>query len=623
MRSIALLLVGSLAVAACAATTDDDANEESDPGLTESAVTSLDPQRTPEVALTDPPVLRALEAKGYGFGHHFGKADDAKADALMGSPAYAAIAKGIIANLSALQAADRQLGVGMARDHRMFDPKWLSSNRSRYVLTAVTNRLDRAPFAGSCGETRFVYRLEYADPREGASSRMPMTVAVVLPQAPRAGEAGCAATAKRWLALGGTSGAGLADAAARGPLASLPPRMAIETNLQAVRWPSSVKKDLGGEGEYMMSVWDVAADGAVTASRLDNTPDVAAIAKDGAKKAALLDWVKKNAAAIDRGTAKLPEELTATTAYSFGPRGLARLANRPFTALLDGADLGATSGGVHVKSAAGLLRKLDGMSCQGCHQSRAMAGFHVLGNEDDMGTNDKLNRLTVGTSPHFNEELGWRQRLAQAVANGADPASFPEARPFADHATSDGLSGASCGLDRDATFSGWTCKPGLYCADMIGEPHVGVCVSTKLKAGDACEKDRITSSAESPRTDSVQNLDSGDNACAKAMGGACSGASGGFPGGSCAGACAKMGVLKDNVICGAAPPAGFNECMGAGNRTFEQCMSPPKLSLRQACSVTLPCRDDYVCAFVPGAPAGVGACMPPYFIFQARVDGHD
>ena len=28
-------------------------------------------------------------------------------------------------------------------------------------------------------------------------------------------------------------------------------------------------------------------------------------------------------------------------------------------------------------------------------------------------------------------------------------------------------------------------------------------------------------------------------------------------------------------------------------------------------------------AYVPGAPRNNGACMPPYFIFQARVDGHE
>ncbi|MBL9111705.1 MAG: hypothetical protein JNM74_20645, partial [Myxococcales bacterium] len=42
----------------------------------------------------------------------------------------------------------------------------------------------------------------------------------------------------------------------------------------------------------------------------------------------------------------------------------------------------------------------------------------------------------------------------------------------------------------------------------------------------------------------------------------------------------------------------------------------------QTCDVANQCRDDYVCARVPG-PNGttVGGCVPPYFIFQLRVDG--
>lgn len=63
--------------------------------------------------------------------------------------------------------------------------------------------------------------------------------------------------------------------------------------------------------------------------------------------------------------------------------------------------------------------------------------------------------------------------------------------------------------------------------------------------------------------------------------------------------------------------------MAGHTKSFEECMSPPRLSLRKACNIAAPCRDDYVCAYVPGAPPGTGACMPPYFIFQARVDGHE
>ncbi len=612
------------AVAACSAGPGDEEEEESDVGLGEAAVTSLDTNGAPQVAITEPDALRQLQRSGFGLGHHFGVPDDANAEKLQTSPAYAAITHGIAANLEELQRADDELDVGMRFNHRLFDKRWLRSARSRYALVAVTNRIDRAT-PEDCGEVRFIYRLEYDDPREGVSSRMPMTVAVVVPQMPRSGESGCVDVAKRWLNLGGTGGA-LANAAKNGPLASLPKMTSVETNLQAVRWPSSVRPDMGGEAEYMLNVWEPGPNGSMIAAPLENTPDIAAIKRDPAKKRALVDWAKSQVSTIDRGTAKLPLTLAATTAYSVGPRALARLANRPYDALIEESELGELpyANTAHVKDAAGLLRKLDEMSCQGCHQARAMAGFHVLGNEDDLGTNHKLNRLAVGTSPHFNEEAAWRMRLLRAVAQGRNAHELPEARPFAEHATNDGLTGASCGLLPNGTFASWTCKEGLKCADMIGDGEVGTCVPADgPHAGDACEKDVINASVD-PHADRVRNLDSGDAACRRVTPNAsCSGASGGFPGGACAAPCTRIGHLRDRVICGAAPPAGFNECMGRGRESFEQCMSPPKLALRAACNVAFPCRDDYVCAYVPGAPAGTGACMPPYFIFQARVDGHD
>lgn len=626
LRSLLALVAASALAAACAAESGTD-DEQGDVALGEAAVTSLDPNGAQSVAITEPAALRELEARGFGFGHHFGVRDDVRADALEATRAWSSISHAISVNLEALRASDPKLNVGMQYDHRLFDKAWLRSARSRFALVAVTNRLDRATSDGDCGEVRFTHRLEYDDPREGTTSRMPMTVVVVIPQRPRAGDTGCVGVATRWQALSGKVGAALAAAAASGPLASLPTATSLETNLQAVRWPSSVRKDMGGEGEYMLNVWQPAAGGGYEAAPLENTPDVDAIARDPAKKKALVAWMKSHVGAIDRGTAKLPTELAARTAYSIGPRGLARLANRPYSTLLDARDLdGAPLAGTQlVKSPEGLLRRLDEQSCQGCHQARAMAGFHVLGFDDDHGKDAKLNRLAVGTSPHFNEEIAWRTRLLRAVLGGAKASAPTESRPFAEHATNDGLVGQSCGLGRapDASFAAWTCREGLTCKDMIGDGLVGTCQpAAGPGAGDACEKDAITTSSDA-HADRVTNLDSGDDACRRWKPEAsCSGAAGGFPGGACAASCTKLGLLKGDAICGPAPPAHFNECM-AGHRSFEECMSPPKLSYRKACNVTLPCRDDYVCAYVPGAPAGTGACMPPYFIFQARVDGHE
>lgn len=610
-------------LAACSAT---DA-EESDPGLAEAAVSSLDPNGAQPIAITDPVALRELETRGHGFGHHFGLPDSARADALEATPGWSSITHAIAVNLEALKAADHGLDVGMQHEHRLFDKSWLRSGRSRFALVAVTNRLDRATKPGDCGEVRFIHRLEYDDPREGATSRMPMTVAVVVPQRARPGETGCGGVATRWQSLSGKTGAALAAAATAGPLSALPSATTFETNLQAVRWPSSVRPDMGGEAEYMLNVWQPAAGGAYEAAPLENTPDTAAIKSDPAKKRALVDWMKSHVWAIDRGIAKLPPELAARTAYSYGPRGLARLANRPYSTLVTAADLdGAPLGDTQlVKSAQGMLRRLDEQSCQGCHQARGMAGFHVLGFDDEGGRNAKLNRLAVGTSPHFNEEIAWRTRLLRAVAaSGAEASSPPEPRPFAERATHDGLVGQSCGLTQDPSFAPWKCRDGLACKDLIGDGTVGTCQPAGgPRAGDACEKDKIAASFD-PHADRVTNLDSGDDACRRwTSGGSCSGASGGFPGGACAAACTRMGLVDGDAICGPAPPSHFNECMAGHTKSFEECMSPPRLSFRKACNVTFPCRDDYVCAFVPGAPSGTGACMPPYFIFQARVDGHE
>jgi hypothetical protein len=624
---LAVTLAASSLVA-CAAK-DDDVGAS--PAVSEDAVTSLDPNGAQTVAITEPAALRQLEQNGYGFGHHFGIADDVRADALQKTIGWSSITHGIDANLAGLLAVDRELGVGMTFNHRLFDKAWLVSSRSRFALVAVTNRIDRAN-PGDCGEVRFIHRLEYDDPREGATSRMPMTVAVVVPQLPRRGESGCAGVATRWQSLAGKTGTQLATSAASGPLAYLPSATSFETNLQAIRWPSTVRSDMGGEAEYMLNVWKPASGiggataVALAAAPLENTPDVAAIKADPAKKRALLGWMKSNIWAIDRGVAKLPLELAAHTTYSYGPRGLARGANHPYAAAVTRADLdGALFGdAVLIKSASGLLRRLDEQSCPGCHQARAMAGFHVLGFDDDGGKNAKLNRLAVGTSPHFNEEIAWRSRLLRAATTGLDPSSPAEPRPFAERATHDGLVGQSCGLGADPSFVAWTCRADLACKDMVGDGVIGTCQPADgPKAGDACEKDQISASFD-PHEDNIHNLDSGDAACRKwNPAGSCSGAAGGFPGGACAAACPQMGQLIGDEICGPAPPAQFNECMAGHEETFEQCMSPPKLSYRKACNVVAPCRDDYVCAFVPNAPVGTGACMPPYFIFQARVDGHE
>jgi hypothetical protein len=96
----------------------------------------------------------------------------------------------------------------------------------------------------------------------------------------------------------------------------------------------------------------------------------------------------------------------------------------------------------------------------------------------------------------------------------------------------------------------------------------------------------------------------------------------GFTGGMCSERCDDLGALRGGAICAPLPSAGYEADCFFGDQKIEACLSRHAVAAWIAsCDALHPCRDDYGCARVPGAPAGIGACVPPYFVFQARVDG--
>jgi len=295
---------------------------------------------------------------------------------------------------------------------------------------------------------------------------------------------------------------------------------------------------------------------------------------------------------------------------SVTPRGLSRRANRPFSSAFVETDFrGAILEGRHnVASAAALLRRLDDLTCPGCHQARSVAGFHLLG-IDRAGTSP-ANSLSVPASAHFERDQPRRWTVLQALHDGGPP---DYARPLAERAREgDSGYGAHCGLG-DPGFVSWTCDPGYRCDRYDArsdEATVGVCLpEASAGVGDPCETGPIMQS-EDARRDRVTH------AVKRDCEGACNTNAVGFPGGMCTPSC---GALPESAACGKiAILDPFNACL-ARNESFERCLNEHSFpaGLRR-CDAAHPCRDDYICAGAPGS----GMCVPPYFAFQLRVDGH-
>lgn len=556
-------------------------------------------------------MLEALERRGLSLGALLGAHDAKTNDSLSRAPVFAPLVATLEEELVRVAASDKLAGVDMARfSHRLFDRRFFRLPQAWFALAGVVNRLDRAAYdANSCGETRLIYRLSYALDAERAS-KLPMTLGVEV-KVPRGHD--CVEAVARWqepVHPDTETRAGWLRSP-QGPLA--PPLMLVshETtrvviNLQLVRWPSTVRPDLGGHAEYLLRAYRPGAAGALEPERLENTIDPADF-RTRLQQAELLRWLAENAAGVDAGTALLPQRFLAKRAISVTPRGLSRLANRPFSAALSSSAFSSRdfTTGRFVKSTAGLLRRLDQLSCQGCHEAQSVAGFHLLG--EDLASAPVENALALPFSPHLAADLARRAHIAELTSRGE---TADLAVPFAERPTQDGRYGAPCGLGGDPSFTGWTCDEGLQCTAGEARPGdpVGQCLSKTRQVGDGCELGAVTRNAD-PHRDRMGHV-----RVEPCPGMVCNRSRVGFPGGMCTAQCGSPGATC-GVIAILEP---FNTCLARGE-SFLSCVrgntSPAGL---RACSVDHPCRDDYVCA----RSASGGACLPPYFVFQLRVDGH-
>jgi hypothetical protein len=574
----------------------------------------------PSLLVTNPRTVATLERNGFSFGTVLGASGES-AVPLTSSALYGDLVHALEGEISELAKTTSHAGVGFGHVHRLFDTRWLTSERAHFELVGVVNRIDfRSLLPPGCGQTRLVYRLAY-EAVNRPLTRLPMTVNVIYEN--RTGR--CDDLARTWRAL--DDGVNVADRLRRGPLASLAPGHfdGLEINVQSLR-ENSANAKTDDHAEYILRSFAVSG-GHLVPDRLRNTPEPAL---DTAKKEALRSWIGDHLDAIDDGSAELPRDLLADEAVSVTPRGLSRPANRPYAALFPEPD--ATFGELPfagkkiAMSPVMLVRRLDEMTCMGCHQSRSVAGFHLLGEDRTIATFDTM---ALGISEHLRQILEWRHRFLLAAA---EMRVLSEPVPLPEHVDDEGTYSSHCTVQDEggsSSLPSWKCAAGTTCTrSPVDDDPVGVCQPTGAKhVGDTCQNVRLVATpgadGDTVHPHHAEEC-SGTEVEASNERRKCDTNRRGFPGGMCTATCSIAGERTGDAVCERIPHFGFEQACFAPGAILEKCLLEEGNSVLErlrVCSRSAACRDDFVCARFPGLQLDEGACVPPYFLFQTRVDG--
>ncbi|MBR0714520.1 hypothetical protein [Bradyrhizobium liaoningense] len=403
------------------------------------------------------------------------------------------------------------IGVGEGFDVQLFDRAALKSNQTRFVLAGIVNRMDRAYVSEeSCGEIRLIYRLTRfeAKPEGGkAATRLPMTLNLVLKaRDPRQEgrelkDITCAEIARRWLA--NDKWQKLVDALPF-PDDALLDR--IETNTQIAVAPKSALHDF--RTDYLLKVFRYNSDTKLfEEAPLENQIDRDRMLADESLRRDFKAWllVSEHLRDFDRGMVLIPEKFLAKAAVVPTPAGLDPSSLQPEFGLMQGegerdpafsesdvvgALKTASERGVtlqNIRSVAGFQRRLNDITCAGCHQTRGIGGFHFPG--VDWTVDKPSNSTIVPASPHFFGDQVRRRDILTAFRDGKRPdfsrgfASRPQVRGSTELAGTeyeDGW-GAHCYLQgagsaaADKSFTSWTCAKNLACQAAGGSTRIGMC----------------------------------------------------------------------------------------------------------------------------------------------------
>jgi hypothetical protein len=482
-------------------------------------------------AITDPSGLRELDRGPFGLARLLLPAHSADMpltdSQLFALPSMALVRRAFDAEFERyIQAHKAELpnesiGVGTSFAFQLFDRTLLYSPDTRFVLAGIVNRMDRAYVAeANCGEIRLIYRLTRTDVKAGdktgddvLSPRLPMTLNLVLNARKDNAAVTCAEIARRWLAAGDWPLTG-AELAAKltsrdGPLDLIGPDNIerIETNLQIAHAPKSGVREF--RTDYLLKVFDYnPSTQTFEEATLENQIDRDRILGDAKLRRDFKTWLLNPAhfSELDRGTILVPPEFLATRAIAPTPSGFSSSSLQPAFGLVQG-DAGAadpvfTESDVvtalknaaergirlqNIASVAGFERRLNDITCSGCHQTRGIGGFHFPG--VDWMAAKPSNSTIVPASPHFFGDQIRRRDILTSLRDGKRPdysrgfSSRPQLRGSSQLAGTeyDNGWGAPCylpgahGSENDRSFMPWTCAKGLACQVLDQPSRMGMC----------------------------------------------------------------------------------------------------------------------------------------------------
>ena len=483
-------------------------------------------------AIIDPGALRALDGGRFSLARVMSPARPADGPLtnkrLFALPSMAQVAKALDTDFERYIARhkaelpDESIGVGTGFAFQLFDRAQLYSADTRFVLSGIVNRMDRAYVAPeNCGEIRLIYRLTQtkvgAIGEAAVTPRLPMTLNVVLKakggvDVDASGkQITCAGIARHWLAAGSLAATGveLADmlTATGGALDLVMPENIdrIETNLQVAHAPKSAVRDF--RTDYLMKVFKYdSASATFVESPLEDQIDRELLLKDDKLAREFKTWLlaPEHFSELDRGTVLIPDKFLARSAVAPTPVGFVPSELMPTYGLVAGEGVKpvfseddiigalekAAKRGValqNIRSVAGFARRLNDVTCAGCHQTRGIGGFHFPG--VDWMAAKPSNSTVVPASPHFFGDQVRRRDILTAFRDGRQPdfskgfAGRPQLRGSTELAGTeyeDGW-GAHCYVqharagENDRSFRSWTCAEGLACEAVSPATRMGMC----------------------------------------------------------------------------------------------------------------------------------------------------